>query len=132
MISPAPVDPPSFAHESEQLLAAIFEFYGVRWRYEPTTFVLAESADGKPLWAFTPDFFLPDYGTYIELTTMRQALVTKKNRKIRTFRERYPELPLTVLYIRDVARLHLKYGHLAGAGSALGPTPVIVAPGAAA
>ncbi len=131
MMPEATIDPPAFAHESEQLLAAVFESYGVRWLYEPTTFVLAEGTDGKPLWGFTPDFFLPDYGTYIELTTMRQSLVTKKNRKIRTFRERYPDLPLTVLYTRDVARLHHKYGHLVNATPVLATTPVVV-PGAAA
>ena len=59
------------------MLAAVLDFYHVRWEYEPTTFTLAEAPDGSPLWAFTPDFFLPDYGVYLELTTMRQTLVTK-------------------------------------------------------
>ena len=43
---------------------------------------------------FTPDFFLPEYDLYIEITTLNQKLVTKKNRKVRRLRERYPEITL--------------------------------------
>ncbi len=101
--------PTAFAHQSEQMFADLLDFYGVRWEYEPTTFVLVADDAGRPLVGFTPDFYLPDHDVFIELTTMRQPLVTRKNRKIRAFRERYPDRALTVLYTRELARLHGKY-----------------------
>ena len=50
---------------------------------------------------FTPDFFLPEFDLYIEITTLNQKLVTKKNRKVRRLRERYPEITCKIFYQRD-------------------------------
>jgi hypothetical protein len=94
----------AFAHESERRLASLLDFYGVEWRYEPRTFVLEEDERGVRC-AFTPDFYLPAFDVYVEVTTLRQKLVTKKNRKVRMLRARYPEVRLVVLYQRDVAML---------------------------
>jgi hypoxanthine phosphoribosyltransferase len=47
---------------------------------------------------------------YIELTTLKQALVTRKNRKIRRLRQLYPHVNLRVFYGRDFRNLLLKYG----------------------
>ena len=91
-----------FAHDSERRFAAMLDFYGVEWQYEPRTFVLDEDA-GSVRCAFTPDFYLPAFDLYVELTTLRQKLVTKKNRKVRQLRERYPDVHLRVLYQRDIA-----------------------------
>jgi hypoxanthine phosphoribosyltransferase len=99
-----------FAHPSEREFVRILDFYGVAWRYEPRTFVLADDGQGNPTEAFTPDFFLPDLGLYIELTTLRQRLVTKKNGKIRRLRERYPGVKIMILYRRDWVNLAVKYG----------------------
>lgn len=96
---------PDFAHPAEAELARILSFYRIRWLYEPTNFVLRVGADGKPTESFTPDFFLPDQRLYIELTTMRQPLVTRKNRKLRRLRELYPGVQIRLLYRRDVERL---------------------------
>ena len=74
----------AFAHPSERDFARVLDFYGVEWRYEPRTFVLREDDDGNPLEAFSPDFYLAELDLYIELTTLQQRLVTKKNRKIRS------------------------------------------------
>ena len=41
---------------------------------------------------------------------MKQSLVTRKNRKIRKLRERYPDLKVRLWYKRDVERLVQKYG----------------------
>ena len=60
--------------------------------------------------AFTPDFYLPTYDLFIEITTLNQKLVTKKNRKARRLRETYPEVQITVLYQRDYLHLLVKYG----------------------
>jgi hypoxanthine phosphoribosyltransferase len=98
-----------FAHPSEAELARIFTFYRIRWLYEPTSFVLRSGPDGRPSESFTPDFFLPDHRLYIELTTMRQSLVTRKNRKLRRLRELYPGVQIKLLYRRDVERLLRAY-----------------------
>jgi hypoxanthine phosphoribosyltransferase len=98
-----------FAHPAELELARILSFYRIRWLYEPTTFVLRNGADGRPAESFSPDFYLPDHRQYIELTTMRQALVTRKNRKLRQLRELYPGVSIKLLYRRDVERLFRSY-----------------------
>lgn len=95
----------TFAHPAEFDLARILSFYHVKWVYEPTSFHLNQDADGRPTQKFTPDFYLPDDDLYIELTTMRQCLVTRKNKKIRRLRERYPSVQVRVLYRRDYDRL---------------------------
>ena len=69
-----------FAHPSERVAAQILDFYRIRWEYEPTTFPIEWDAKGNVLASFAPDFYLPDLDLYIELTTMSQKLVTKKNR----------------------------------------------------
>jgi hypothetical protein len=86
------------------------EFYKIRWQYEPRTFPIQWDAQGRVLESFTPDFYLPDQDLYIELTTQKQRLVTKKNRKIRLLRQLYPEVNLKIFYGRDFERLLQKYG----------------------
>jgi len=98
-----------FAHQSEEDFARILDFYGIAWKYEPRTFPL--KWDGERIAeAFTPDFYLPDIDTYIELTTLRQPLMTEKHRKIRTLRELYPDVEIKLLNKRDYLRLLAKYG----------------------
>ena len=72
--------------------------------------MLDEDRQGRPIEAFSPDFYLPAYDLYIEITTMSQKLVTKKNRKARRLRERYPGVRIKVLYQRDYLHLLVKYG----------------------
>ena len=100
----------SFAHPSEQALSELLDSYGIRWDYEPRTFVLETDDVGNPTCAFTPDFYLPDFDTYVELTTLRQPLVTRKHRKVRLLAEKYPDVRLKLLHRRDVERLGHKYG----------------------
>ena len=72
--------------------------------------MLETDADGNPTVAFTPDFHLPDFDLYVELTTLKQSLVTRKNRKVRRLRELHPEVNVRLLYQRDYAALATKYG----------------------
>jgi hypothetical protein len=99
-----------FAHNAEEQLAKLLDFYGVPWEYEPRTFELAWDATGRPTLAFTPDFYLPQHRLFIEVTTLRQELVTKKNRKLRLMRERYPDVQVRMMYQRDYLGLLVKYG----------------------
>ena len=84
-------EPPRFANQAELECAKLLDYYGVPWEYEPRTFVLEEDEDGRVAEAFTPDFYLPEQDLYLEITVMKQSLVTRKNRKLRKLRERYPE-----------------------------------------
>jgi hypothetical protein len=87
-----------FAHPSEAEFALLLDRFGLRWEYEPRTFVLERYPDGLPRTAFTPDFYLPDLDLFVELTMLRQALVTRKNRKVRLLRALHPEVRLHVIY----------------------------------
>ncbi len=72
--------------------------------------MLEEDADGRVIEAFTPDFYLPEQDLYIEVTVMKQSLVTRKNRKLRKLRERYPDVRVKLFYKRDIERLAQRYG----------------------
>ncbi|HEX2923070.1 MAG TPA: hypoxanthine phosphoribosyltransferase [Chloroflexota bacterium] len=101
-----------FVHPSEAEFARILDFYRIKWIYEPKSFPLRWDGD-RVTEMFTPDFYLPGLDTYVELTTMKQSLVTKKNRKLRELRELYPEVNIRLLYRRDYQSLLAKYGYRA-------------------
>ena len=101
---------PEFAHPSEREFARVMDFYRIRWEYEPKTFPIEWDEKQNVVKAFTPDFYLPDLDLFIELTTMKQSLVTKKNRKVRLLREHYPDVNIKILYERDYKNLIWKYG----------------------
>ncbi len=99
-----------FGHPSEQLFANLLDFYRIRWEYEPRSFPLQWDKDGNVTEAFTPDFYLPESDLYVELTTMKQALVTRKNRKVKFLRAIYPHINIQVFYQKDFQDLVFKYG----------------------
>jgi hypoxanthine phosphoribosyltransferase len=99
-----------FAHNSERQFAKLLDFYAIEWEYEPRTFTLEWDRSGRPVQAFTPDFYLPSYDLFIEITTLNQKLVTKKNRKARRLQELHPDVRVKVLYQRDYLHLLVKYG----------------------
>jgi hypoxanthine phosphoribosyltransferase len=102
-------EPPRFANRIELECARILDWYAIPWEYEPTSFVLERDADGRVTSAFTPDFFLPDQNLYVEITVMRQSLVTRKNRKLRELRRLYPEVRVKLFYRRDIELLAQRY-----------------------
>ena len=116
-----------FAHDSERRFARILDFYGVAWEYEPVEFVLGWDDDGRPTSGFRPDFWLPAQRLFVELTTMNQPLVTKKNGKVRRLRELYPEIRVKVLYQRDTLALLAKYG-LVGDGLGVSQSGAVARP----
>jgi hypothetical protein len=98
-------EPPRFASQAELECAKVLDYYRVPWEYEPRTFVLEEDAEGRVLEAFTPDFYLPDQDLFVEITVMKQSLVTRKNRKLRKLRALYPDVKVKLFYKRDLERL---------------------------
>jgi hypothetical protein len=103
---------PSFAHASEAEMARILDFYAVRWEYEPMTVPILWSLDGSVIESFSPDFYLPDLDMFLEMTTLKQRLVRKKNRKLRRLRELYPDIRIKLFYARDFRQMLLKYGRI--------------------
>ncbi len=98
-------------------MARLLDFYGITWEYEPTEFVLSRDEAGRPTEAFRPDFYLPAYDLYVELTTLSQKLVTKKNRKMRRLKELRPDVDIRILYQRDCQALLGRHIEVAGAAS---------------
>ncbi len=117
-----------FAHASEAEMARILDFYAVRWEYEPDTFPILWNLDGDVVESFSPDFFLPDLELYLEMTTLRQKLVRKKNRKLRRLRELYPDVNIKLFYARDFRALMLKYGKVALIDGLSGSSGQVAAP----
>jgi hypoxanthine phosphoribosyltransferase len=99
-----------FAHPAEEMFARILDYYGVRWVYEPRTFDLEWDESGKVTLAFTPDFYLPDQDLYVELTTLRPQLSTRKNKKLRLMQELYPQINIKLMKRREMRDLMVKYG----------------------
>jgi hypothetical protein len=103
------VGEPRFANQAELECAKILDYYGVPWEYEPRTFVLERDEQGNALEAFTPDFYLPEQDLFVEITVMKQSLVTRKNRKLRKLRLLHPEVRIKLFYKRDIERLAQRY-----------------------
>jgi hypoxanthine phosphoribosyltransferase len=102
-------EPPRFANRIELECAKILDYYGIPWEYEPHSFVLERDDEGRVTSAFTPDFYLPEQDLYVEVTVMKQSLVTRKNRKLRQLRELYPDVKVKLFYRRDFERLAHRY-----------------------
>src|SRR4051794_10507383 len=98
-------DAPRFVSPAELECAKVLDYYGVPWEYEPRTFVLERDESGRVTEAFTPDFYLPEQDLYLELTVMKQSLVTRKNRKLRKLRRLHPDVNVKLFYRRDLERL---------------------------
>jgi len=103
-------EPPRFANPAELEYAKVLDWYGIPWMYEPTTFVLERDAEGRVTEAFSPDFYLPEQDLYLEVTVMKQSLVTRKNRKLRKLRQLYPDVKIKLFYERDFERLAARFG----------------------
>ena len=103
-------EPPQFQNDAELECAKILDYYRLPWQYEPRTFVLEQDEGGRVVEAFTPDFYLPEQDLYLEVTVMKQSLVTRKNRKLRKLRQLYPEVRIKLFYERDFMRLAARFG----------------------
>lgn len=117
-----------FAHASEAELARILDYYGVAWEYEPRSFAIQWNVDGKVVESFSPDFYLSELELYVELTTLKQSLVRRKNRKLRRLRELYPDIRVKLFYGKDFRALMLKYGRVDLAASLSGLEGQIMPP----
>jgi hypothetical protein len=106
-----------FVNASEQIFANLLDFYRITWEYEPRSFPVQWDRDGRVLESFSPDFYLPELDLYIEITTMKQANVTRKNRKVKLLKTIYPQVNIQVFYQKDFQNLVFKYGLASAAAS---------------
>ena len=95
----------SFKNDTEEEFAQILNLYNIEWLYEPTTFPVEWDDEGNVTMAISPDFYLPHFQLYLELTTMEQKYVTKKNKKMKRVRELYPGTNIRIVYKRDFQEL---------------------------
>ena len=109
-LNPSENRPPRFAHPAEEAFARILDFYGIEWEYEPRTFPLEWNETGRVTEAFAPDFYLSQQDLYVELTTLRPQLSTRKNRKLRRLKELYPDVNIKLFKRGEMRALMLKYG----------------------
>ena len=106
---------PVFKNPSEAEFARILDMYQLDWKYEPKTFPVEWDAEGNVTCAFSPDFYLTKFDTYLELTTMNQKYVTEKNKKMKRVRELYPGTNVRIVYKRDFLSLVERFHNAGGA-----------------
>lgn len=108
-------NPPAFKHPSEEEFSKILDMYNISWEYEPRTFPIEWDAEGNITKAFSPDFYLPHFDTYIEITTMEQKYVTEKKKKVSLLRELYPGTNINIVFKNDFYSLLKRFGLREGA-----------------
>ncbi len=94
-------DAPVLKNQAEIEFAKLLDMYQIDWKYEPKTFPIEWDAEGNITSAFSPDFYLTKFNTYIELTTMNQKYVTEKNKKVKKLRKLYPGTNIKIVYKKD-------------------------------
>ncbi len=116
-VRPRPLQNPTVAredivwsHPSEKEFAHVLDYFGIEWRYEPTTFPLRWDKEGNLLEGFSPDFYLVEQELYVELTTLRPRLMRDKHRKVRRLRELYPEVNVRLWDRQDFVRFLERFG----------------------
>lgn len=112
-----PEQPPAFKHPAEVEFAKILDMYQIDWVYEPRTFPVEWDAEGNVVLAFRPDFYLPKFDTYIEITTMNQKYVSTKNKKVKKLRELYPNIHIKMVYKKDFHTLLKRFGSVGEGGA---------------
>ncbi len=84
----------------EANFARLLNFCDIRWEYQPKTFDLITQK-------YTPDFYLPDCKTYIEVKNFLWKYSEIRDKK---FREIYPEIKLLLLLKESYLILEKQYG----------------------
>jgi hypoxanthine phosphoribosyltransferase len=100
----------AFVHPAELEFARFLDYYRIHWAYESMSFPISWEGE-RVTEMLTPDFYLPEHDLYVELTTMKQSLVTPKNRKLRRLRELYPDVNIKLLYRKDHDQLLAQVGY---------------------
>ena len=102
--------PVVFKHPSEEEFAKILDMHEIEWEYEPRTFPLKWDTEGNITQAFSPDFYLPKFNSYIELTTMDQKYVSEKKKKVTLLKKLYPGTNINIVFKNDFYSLVKRFG----------------------
>lgn len=107
-------EPIHFKNASEEEFAKILNMYNLEWSYEPRTFPIAWDAEGNITQAFSPDFYLPRFDTYLELTVMNQKYTATKKKKAQLLRKLYPGINIRIVFKEDFHTLIQRLSMLGG------------------
>lgn len=83
-------------------MARLYTFLTVKWEYAPRTFDIGDQR-------YTPDFYLPETDTYIEVKNFWGAYSRKRDGK---FRKTYPHIRLEVILKPKYLSMQQEYAHL--------------------
>lgn len=108
--SPDGKKPIIFKHPSEEEFAGILDMYHLDWEYEPRTFPIQWDEEGNVTMAFSPDFYLPRFNTFIELTTMSQKYASEKKKKVKLLKRLYPGTNINIVFKNDFYSLLERFG----------------------
>jgi hypothetical protein len=86
----------------EANVARLFNYFDIKWIYQPRAFDLISQN-------YTPDFYLPDYNTYIEVKNFLWEYSKIRDKK---FRKLYPNINLFLLLKKDYLLLEEQYSSL--------------------
>ena len=103
-----------FKNESEKEFAKVLDLYNLEWEYEPRTFPLKWDSEGNITQAFSPDFYLPRFNTYIELTIMNQKYTAIKRKKMALLKQLYPDTNVSIVYKNDYHSLVERFAKWGG------------------
>lgn len=92
-------------NNSEREVADVLDSLHLAWEYEPRLFAFKKDENGFIKEGFQPDFYVPAYDCYIEVTMAKQANTTGKHRKVRILKELYPDTYCEVVHRGDFANL---------------------------
>lgn len=110
LTEPPEKKPVVFKHPSEEEFALILDMHDIEWEYEPRTFPIKWDAEGHVIQAFSPDFYLPRFNNYIELTTMDQRYTAAKKKKVDLLKKLYPGTNISIVYKNDFYTLVERFG----------------------
>lgn len=101
----------NFGHPSELALAQLLDFYQIVWEYEPTLFPVAWDNAGNATRYFRPDFYLPNFGVYLELTAATaSSVLNSKNKNMRLLRKHYPGVAIRLIGRDTLSGITRRYG----------------------
>lgn len=83
-------------------MARLYTYLGVRWEYSPRSFDIGEQI-------YTPDFYLPETDTYIEVKNFWGEYSRIRDQK---FRATHPSVCLEVILKDEYLKLEQTYAHL--------------------
>lgn len=80
----------------EANIARYYNFAGIKWEYEPKTFVFQNITRGSV--SYTPDFYLPETDQWVEIKGWMDG---KSKTKLKRFEKQYPEEYKKLIIIQE-------------------------------